>query len=415
MSTDTAAAEPAAQPLASARRPQLWVMIVLSALMGFGSISTDLYLPAVPVMAKALRTGHGTVEFTIGAYLIGFSLGQLIWGPIGDRYGRRTPVAFGLLLFVVASAGCALSGDAWQMIAWRIVQALGACSGVVLARAMVRDLYPGGRAAQMLSTLITIMAVAPLLGPLIGGQILRIAAWPAIFWSMAIFGLATLAALFTIDETLPENSRRTGPLSLAFASYLDVIRDRNVMLNAIVGGLFYVGIYAYISGTPFVFIEYYKVPAQIYGFLFGASIIGIMAMNMVNVRLVPRRGSRKLLQTGAIGAAAAGSVSLIMALTGIDGLVGLVLPLLAYCAMSGLIVANSIAGALTTQPRRAGATSALVGALHYGIGMAGSGLVALLADGTPRPLGLAVAVGGLACFILSRWLPRTDAPAPRLD
>jgi DHA1 family bicyclomycin/chloramphenicol resistance-like MFS transporter len=389
-------------------RNTLWLMIVLSALMGFGSISTDLYLPALPIMAKALHTGSGTAAFTIGAYLIGFSLGQLLWGPVGDRYGRRTPIAVGLALFAIASIGCALSAYAWQMIGWRIVQALGACSGVVLARAMVRDLYPADRAAQMLSTLITIMAVAPLVGPLVGGQILTVASWRAIFWVMAAVSLATLGGLFTLPETLSVEKRSTGSPAHAFGSYRDVVRDRNVILNALTGGLFYVGIYAYISGTPFVFIQYYHVPAQLYGFLFGASIVGIMAMNMVNVRLVPRIGSGRLVRIGAAGVAVAGIVSAIMAQTGWGGLPGLVVPLLGYCAMSGLIVANSIAGALITQPARAGVTSALVGALHYGIGIAGSGLVALLADGTPRSLGITMAVGGIACFTLSRFLPVPD-------
>ena len=380
-------------------------MIVLSALMGFGSISTDLYLPALPIMAKALHTTGGTVEFTIGSYLIGFSLGQLLWGPVGDRYGRRGPMAVGLTLFALASIGCALSGDAWHMIAWRIVQALGACSGVVLARAMVRDLYPPDRAAQMLSTLITIMAVAPLVGPLVGGQVLAVASWRAIFWLMAIIGVATLAALFTLRESLPAEGRSTGSFSRAFAGYADVIKEPRVLINAAVGGLFYVGIYAYISGTPIVFIAYYGVPAQLYGFLFGASILGIMAMNMINVRLIPRLGGRSLLRLGAIGAGAAGSLAGLMAFTGWGGLAGLLIPLLAYCAMSGLIVANSIAGALSTQPTRAGATSALVGALHYGVGIAGSGLVALMSDGTPRPLGLIMMLGGLGCLAFSRVLP----------
>jgi DHA1 family bicyclomycin/chloramphenicol resistance-like MFS transporter len=388
---------------------QLWTLVVLSALMGFGSISTDLYLPALPIMAKALRTTGGTVEFTIGAYLIGFSLGQLLWGPIGDRYGRRYPMAIGLALFALASIGCALATDSGHMIAWRIVQALGACSGVVLARAMVRDLYPPGRAAQMLSTLITIMAIAPLAGPLVGGQILAIASWRVIFWVMAIMGLVTLAALFTLKESLPAVSRTSGSFSAAFASYGDLIRDRGVLVNAAVGGLFYVGIYAYISGTPFVFITYYGVPAQLYGVLFGASIVGIMAMNLINVRLVPRLGSQRLLRIGASGAGLAGLASAVMAFTGWGGLSGLLVPLLAYCAMSGLIVANSIAGALTSQPKRAGATSALVGALHYGVGIAGSGLVALFSDGTPRPLGATMAVGGLGCLAVARLVtPRSS-------
>ena len=149
--------------------------------MGFTSISTDLYLPALPAMAAALGTGAGTMELTISSYLIGFTAGQLLWGPVGDRYGLRRPVALGLALFVVGSAGCALSGNAAQMVAWRVVQAVGACAGVVLARAMVRDLCEGDRAARMLSTLMTAMAVAPLLGPILGGQILALAGWRAIF------------------------------------------------------------------------------------------------------------------------------------------------------------------------------------------------------------------------------------------
>lgn len=386
-------------------RFDLWIMVVLSTLMGFGSISTDIYLPALPRMADALGTSNGAVEFTIGGYLIGFSLGQLLWGPIGDRYGRRLPIAIGLILFAIASAGCALATSAPEMIAWRIVQAVGACSGVVLARAMVRDLYPADRAAQMLSTLITIMAIAPLVGPLVGGQILAVASWRAIFWLLVAVGAVTLAALFTIPETLPRQSRSAASLGHAFAAYLDILRDRSVILNALVGGLFYIGIYAYISGTPFAYIEFYHVPEQLYGLLFGASILGIMAANMLNIRLVPRLSSERLLRAGALGAALAGLVAAGAAMTGIGGLTGLVIPLVAYCAMSGLIVANSIAGALKNQPHRAGATSALVGAMHYGIGIAGSGLVALFANGTPLPLGSVMAAAGLGCFLLSRLLP----------
>jgi Bcr/CflA subfamily drug resistance transporter len=176
----------------------LRVPLVLSTLLAFASISTDLYLPALPTMAAALHADAGTIALTIAGYLVGFSVGQLLWGPVGDRYGRRGPVAIGLLLFVLGSAGCALSATAGQMIGWRVVQAVGACAGVVLARAMVRDLYPRDRAAQMLSTLMTVMAVAPLVGPMLGGQILAFAGWRAIFWTLVAVGLATLAALFAL-------------------------------------------------------------------------------------------------------------------------------------------------------------------------------------------------------------------------
>ena len=168
------------------------VLAVLSALMGFASISTDFYLPAMPAIANALGATAGSVEYTISSFLIGFSLGQLFWGAVSDKYGRRIPVAIGLVLFIIGSAGCAMSQSIEMIIVWRIVQAFGACAGVVLSRAMVRDLYQGPRAAQMLSTLIAVMAIAPLLGPILGGQIDAFAGWRAIFWTLVVLGLSLI-------------------------------------------------------------------------------------------------------------------------------------------------------------------------------------------------------------------------------
>ena len=201
-------------------RHDLPVLAILSTLLGFASISTDLYLPAMPAMGQALHAGAGAIALTVSGYLIGFSLGQLFWGPIGDRYGRRIPVAIGLVLFIIGAAGCALSGNVWEMIFWRVVQALGACAGVVLARAMVRDLYEGHRAAQMLSTLMTVMAIAPLLGPIAGGQILLLASWRAIFWVLVGVGVLTLAAMLYLPETLPVERRNYEKLSNAAARYV---------------------------------------------------------------------------------------------------------------------------------------------------------------------------------------------------
>jgi DHA1 family bicyclomycin/chloramphenicol resistance-like MFS transporter len=275
--------------------PRFRVLAVLSALMGFASISTDLYLPAMPTMAGDLHADAGSMELTVSGFLIGFSLGQLLWGPLGDRYGRRLPVAGGLLLFILGSAGCPMSGTSTEMICWRILQAVGACSGVVLSRAMDRDLYQGSRAAKMLSTLITVMAVAPLLGPIIGGQVLAFAGWRAIFWLLVIVGVATLAALFTIPETLPVDRRRKDSILSALQGYGRLLVDRRLVGFTAVGGFFYAGVYAYIAGTPFAFIDYYHVAPQLYGLLFALGIVGIMLANVFNARFVDRFGSRGLL------------------------------------------------------------------------------------------------------------------------
>ena len=384
--------------------PGWYVLSVLSLLMGFASISTDLYLPAMPAMSRSLHADTGMVEFTISGYLIGFSLGQLLWGPISDRYGRRISVAIGLLLFVIGSAGCALSGDALAMIGWRMVQALGACASVALSRAMVRDLYEGNRAAQMLSTLITVMAVAPLIGPLLGGQIVALAGWRAIFWTLVFIGLVTLAVLFTIPETLPAARRNRESFGLLMIRYFELVRHRRLLGYAGTGGFLYAGMFAYIAGTPFAYIDYYHVPAQLYGLLFGLGIIGIMAANILNSRLVTRLGYDRILMIGAVFTAFSAMLTALAAGTGWGGLWGLVAPLFVFVSTTGFIVANSITGALADFPERAGTVSALIGAIQYGSGIVGSGLVGAFADGTPWPMGWVIGVAGIGCLLSIRLL-----------
>lgn len=388
--------------------PGWYVLAVLSLLMGFASISTDLYLPAMPVMGRSLHATAGMIEWTISGYLIGFSSGQLIWGPVSDRYGRRLAVGSGLILFVIGSAGCALSSDAMTLIGWRVVQALGACASVALSRAMVRDLYQGTRAAQMLSTLITVMAIMPLAGPLAGGQIVAMSGWRAIFWVLVTVGLVTLGALYTIPETLPVQRRNPEPLSRALLRYVELLKNRRLLGYLGAGGFLYAGMFAYVAGTPFVYISYYHFPARLYGLLFGLGIIGIMLANILNRWLVGRFGYDRVLLFGTIAAMDAGIWVGFAAHSDLGGLWGLVVPLFLFVSTTGFIVANSISGALADFPQRAGAVSALTGAVQYGSGIIGSGLVGLWSDGTPWPLGLVVAMSGIGC-LLSMLLLRTES------
>jgi DHA1 family bicyclomycin/chloramphenicol resistance-like MFS transporter len=395
--------DPASPRIETGVRHGWRVLAILSTLMGFASISTDLFLPAIPTIATALHASPGAIELTISSYLIGFSLGQLLWGPISDRRGRRWPVAAGLGLFLIGSLGCALSGSAVALIGWRIVQAMGASASVVLARAMVRDLYAGNRAAQMMSTLMAIMAIAPLLGPIVGGEILAFAGWRAIFFTLVGVGLLTLAALFTLDETLPLTHRSREPLTRALAEYGQLLRDRRLLAYAGVGGFFYGGTFGYIAASPFAYITLHHVAPQLYGLLFGAGIVGIMATSTLNGRLVMRVGSDRLLLLGA-GAAALATLALaVAAWTGWGGLAGLAAPMFVFVAATGFIGANAAAGALSGFPERAGAASALFGAIQYGGGIIGSALVGVFADGTAWPMGCVVAIGGLGAFVCA-WL-----------
>jgi DHA1 family bicyclomycin/chloramphenicol resistance-like MFS transporter len=386
-------------PTSTTGRQSPRTLLILSLLMAFGPLSTDFYLPALPTMADSLHTSPGTMEWTISGYLIGSSLGQLFWGPISDRYGRRIPVAIGIAVFVIGSAGCALSTTAGSMIAWRILQAVGACAGIVLSRAMVRDLYSGARAAQMMSALILVMAIAPLVGPLVGGQILHFAAWPWIFWLLAVVGVAALFALSTLPETLPPERRSRGGLRRALRTYMWLLRDPKVLSFSAVSAALYFGVFAYVAGTPFAYIGYYGLRPEYFGLVFASGIIGIMLANLFNARQVTRLGIVPILRIGAILAAVGGLGAAVDAWTGFGGIAGLAAPLFLFVAANGLIVANSIAGAMAAYPKRAGTVSALVGALQFGAGMAGSGLLGATADGTPRPLATVVAIAGVGAAI----------------
>ncbi|PKU24791.1 Bcr/CflA family multidrug efflux MFS transporter [Telmatospirillum siberiense] len=396
-----------ASPIAKdAGRVDLFVLVVLSALMAFASISTDTYLPAFPTISAAFQVDPGRIQLTLSSYLIGFSVGQLIWGPIGDRYGRRKPIAVGMILFMIGSGGCALSGTAEQMIGWRVIQALGACSGPVLARAMVRDLYARERSAQMLSTLMLVMGVAPLLGPLLGGQILALWSWQAIFWCLVGFGILALIGVLALPETLAASRRSAQGLAEVWINYLTLVRNPRLLGYAAAGGFYYGGAYAYIAGTPFAYIDYYHVPPQAYGLLFGLNIVGMMGANFLNSRLVMRLGSDRIFHFGAGIAALSGVMTALDARFGWGGLVGLVLPLFFFFSVSGFIVANSVAGALAAFPRNAGAASAVVGATHYGSGIFSAAALGWFADGTPWTMGWIIGVTGLGSLGAALFLVR---------
>jgi len=384
------------------------VLAILALLMGFASVSTDLYLPAMPAMGQALGVSAGQIEWTVSSYLVGFSVGQLLWGPIGDRYGRRGPIIAGLVLFTLGSAGCALATGIGPLILARLVQALGASASVVLARAMVRDLYQGPAAARMMSSLMTVMAVAPLLGPLAGGQVLALAGWRAIFWLLVAVGLATLATMPTFPETLSPARRDRQPLSKVYGVYGALIRDRRLLTYAGAGGFFYAGMFAYIAGSPHVFIVVHGVSTQTYGLLFGAGVAGIMAANVANARLVQRIGGDRLLLLGGVGAAASGLVLVVNVSLNWAGLVGVVVPLFLFTGMAGFIVANSIVGALALSSDKAGSVSALIGAVQYGAGFAGSAVLGAFNDGTARPLAYVVALCGVGALVCARLAADRD-------
>lgn len=383
----------ALSPPAARKTTGLSLVLILSALMAITSLSTDIYLPAMPVMATDLQ---GDAELTITGFLIGFCIAQLVWGPVSDHFGRRLPLFIGMVLFIAGSVGCALSTDIVQIVFWRVFQALGACTGPMLARAMIRDLFSRTRAAQMLSTLMIIMAVAPIAGPLIGGQMIKVTSWHTIFWLLAIIGVLMLGSLFWLEETLPAEKRVKASLSGAFANYAILLKNASFMRFTLCLTFYYVAAYAFITGSPFVYIRYFGVDPQHYGWLFAVNIIGLMAVSVVNRRLVHRYPLESLLRFAVFAASLAAVILAAATGFGFGGIGLIVVAVFVFFSMNGIIAATSTACALDAVPNVAGSASALMGSLQYGSGIISSLLLALLSDGTPWTMGWIMAVFTLA-------------------
>lgn len=373
-------------------------ILILSALMAFTSLSTDIYLPAMPVMAAEL---HGNVELTITGFLIGFAIAQLIWGPICDHLGRRIPLFIGMTLFIIGSAGCALATDITHIVFWRVFQALGACTGPMLARAMIRDLFSRTRAAQMLSTLVIVMAIAPIAGPLIGGQLIKFSSWHSIFWLLVVIGALMFASLWWLPETLAEDKRVKASFVGAFRNYAALLRNRVFMRYTLSLTSYYVAAYAFITGSPFVYIRYYGVEPQHYGWLFAVNIVGVMGMSVVNRRLVSRHALESLLKHATRVAAAAAVLMAVCVWLKIGGIVAIVVLVFIFFAMNGIVAASSTAAALDAVPANAGSASALIGSLQYGSGIISSLLLATLSDGTPWTMAWIIAIFTFVSMLLA--------------
>lgn len=355
----------------------------LAALMAITSLSTDIYLPAMPQMMKDLQ---GDIELTITGFLVGFSIGQLFWGPISDRYGRKLPMTIGLLLFIIGSIGCALSTTIVEIVLFRVFQAFGACVGPMLSRAMVRDTLEKIKAAEMLSTLMTLMAIAPIIGPLIGGQLLKFTTWHSIFWLLALIGFLMLIAAIRLPETLPNKKRKGTSLWEAFKKYKILFRKRDFMVYTLCVTFYYVAVYAFVAGSPLVYINFFGLSPEDYGWLFAVNIVGIAALSFINRYLVRRYTLDNLLKTSTAISMLAGLLLVTMAYTGFGGLWSIAISVFFVLSMNGVIAACSTASALDKVPEMAGAGSALLGALQYGSGIVSTLLLAFFGNGSGNPL-----------------------------
>jgi DHA1 family bicyclomycin/chloramphenicol resistance-like MFS transporter len=389
-------------------RPEGWrsdatFVATLGLLLAITPMAVDMYLPALPAIGRALGADQDGVQLSLSGFFLAFAVGQLVWGPVGDRFGRRGPSLFGLGLFVVGSIGCALARDVHVLALWRVVEALGAAAATVLGRAMVRDVFDRDRSASVLSLMFLVMGAAPMFAPVVGSQILKFADWRMIFALLALLALLPLVPLLRQPETLPPARRQSVAARSVAATYLRLLRDPRYLGYVAAGAGILGAMFAYISGTPFVYIELFGVGPDLFGVLFGVNIAGMMAASTVNSRLVLRVGVDRALRIGLVASVVFAAALFATGLTGAFGLAGIVAPMFFFLACLGLIGANATAGALADHPQSAGAAAALAGFAQFATGAFAGLLVAATSDGTPVPMCatmLALAAGGAIAYFL---------------
>ncbi|TBU99770.1 multidrug effflux MFS transporter [Stutzerimonas kirkiae] len=378
------------------------ILLILGALSAFGPMAIDFYLPAFPALAEGFATDVEQVQLTLAVYFVGLAVGQLVYGPLADRYGRRRPLLLGIALFTLASFACSFAPSLHWLIAARFVQALGGCAGMVISRAIVRDLCDPITSARVFSQLMLVMGLAPILAPLAGGLLLNLAGWQAIFFILGFFGVFCLLAVnLWLPETL-DPRQPSAPLRGALGEYRRLFRDLPFVGHALTGGLAMAGMFAYIAGSPFVFIELYGVPSEYYGWLFGLNAAGFILFAQVNAWLVARRGPGYWARRIAWFYCSCGVLLLIVALARPENLWPLLLPLFGGMACLGILMPNTSACAMAGQGRHAGSASALLGSLQFGIAACAASAVGFLHDGSTLPMALVICGCSLLALAMSR-------------
>lgn len=378
-------------------RTRIRFALILGALTAFAPLSIDMYLPALPALRSEFHSSESLVQLTLTACVIGLGFGQLIAGPLADRLGRRGPLLVGLIVYALASVACAFAPSVPALIVLRLIQALAGSAGLVISRAVARDLFSGKALARFFSMLMLVNGLAPILAPVLGGQLLRFTSWRGVFVVLTVLGAALLLlCLFALPETLPKVRRTSGTLAATMRTYLRLLTDRGLVGCVLVAGISFGALFTYVSSSSFVFQSVYHLSAQQFSFVFGANSIGIVAFGQLNGRLVNRFDPRRLLATGLGIAAVSGALLVLAVLTG-AGLFAVLIPLLFSVSSIGMIMPNATTLTLSNYPDAAGSASALLGFGQFLIGGVSAPIIGL---GGASTVPMALAICGFALISL---------------
>lgn len=393
------------------QKQHLGFILLLAFIASVGPFSIDTYLPSLPAIAQDFSVSSAFSAHSVSSFFIGLAIGQLISGPLSDRFGRKTILIIGFALFILATVACALAPTIEVLIFARVLQGLAASASPAAGRAIIRDLWSGDQAAKAMSYVAMAMAVAPLIAPLLGGVILGFADWRMIFWALCLFGALALLLIITF---LPEShtaDRRQGiKLTDYFLAYGAVLKNKQSWAYLLAGGLASSSMFAYITGSPSVYIEILGVEPKHFGFLFGINVIGLFLGNWLNSQLVERYGYHRLLALGTIISILGACFLLYLSYQQEHTICTMVIGLFITIAPVSFVSSNANVGILNLFPQNAGAASAVFGVAQFGFGGLASLLVGFLFTGTDLAMSQTIMLTaiGSAIAAIYLWLNTKD-------
>ena len=368
----------------------------------------DVYLPGLPELAADFGASASEAQVTLTTYLLGLALGQLLSGPLSDVYGRRRPLVAGMAVFTVVTLVCSLAPSLYVLAGLRLVQGASAAVGVAIGRAIVRDLYAGAAGARYLSRLMMVIGLAPILAPVVGGQLLRLTSWRGVFVALSVLGVAlTAMSARLLPETLPRERRRAAGLAVTLRTFAQLLRDRRFVGFVLIVGLGGGAMIGYVAGSSFVLQDVYGASPQLYGALFGMNALFLVVGAQVNAQLLATRSPRSLLGIGLAAMVVAGLALVAIVLLPGAGLAAVTVPLTLLMASWGFIHANALALALADHPQVAGTAAALLGVSQYAFGAVTAPLVGLAGSDTAMPMAVVIATCGVGAIVAFARLAST--------
>lgn len=398
--------------MAKDKNSSMGLVVILGLLAMLMPLSIDMYLPALPQIAREFAVSAGSVQMTLNAYILGFALGQLVYGPLADSFGRKPVIAAGTLIFAIAAAACALAQTIDQLITLRFLHGLSAAAGSVVISALMRDSYSKEEFSRMMSFVMLVTTIAPLLAPIVGGWMLLIWSWHAIFWTISAAAVVTTLLVVTqIKETLPKDKRQPFSLRTTLRNFLSLFRHKRVFSYMLASGFSFAGLFSFLNVGPFVYIELNHISPQDFGYYFALNVVFLFLMTLLNSRCVRRFGPLVMFRFGLLIQFSMGVWLVVVSALNL-GFIPLVFGVAMFIGCVAMVSSNAMAVILEEFPHMAGTASSLAGTLRFGVGALAGALLSTITFTSAWPMVSAIFICATTSILLFIYASRPRKSAP---